>query len=115
MMALPPADHTKLVKVLGLLGSDHDGERASAAHKASEIIRKHRLTWADVLAPAAVEPSGGPVGHAVRALWIIENVPGLSERDRGFLSTIMARRVISAKQAKWLCDIEERVGASSHA
>lgn len=38
-----------LVKVLGMLGSDQVGERASAALKATEIMRTEGLTWWDVL------------------------------------------------------------------
>jgi hypothetical protein len=39
----------KLVKVLGMLGSDHAGERDNAARKATQILKEARLTWYDVL------------------------------------------------------------------
>jgi hypothetical protein len=39
----------KLVKVLGMLGSDHAGERDNAACKATQILKEARLTWYDVL------------------------------------------------------------------
>jgi hypothetical protein len=39
----------KLVKVLGMLGSDHDGERANAARMAAQILKDAGLTWYDVL------------------------------------------------------------------
>ena len=39
----------KLVKVLGLLGSDHAGERDNAARQATRILNEARLTWYDVL------------------------------------------------------------------
>jgi hypothetical protein len=48
---------TRFIGILGRLGSDHDGERASAAAMATRELRAAGLTWADVLqlpeAPAA--------------------------------------------------------------
>jgi hypothetical protein len=40
---------TKLVKVLGMLGSDHAGERDNAARLATQILKEAGLTWYDVL------------------------------------------------------------------
>ena len=40
---------TKLIKVLGMLGSDHAGERDNAAQAATKILRDAGLTWYDVL------------------------------------------------------------------
>lgn len=39
----------KLIKVLGMLGSDFDGERANAAKMATQILKDAGLTWYDVL------------------------------------------------------------------
>jgi hypothetical protein len=41
----------KLSKILGMLGSAHDGERASAALKACELLREAGMTWDEVVAP----------------------------------------------------------------
>lgn len=46
---------TKLVKVLGMLGSAHAGERDNAARAATQILREAGLTWYDVL-DVAEEP-----------------------------------------------------------
>jgi len=46
----------KLVKVLGMLGSDHAGERAEAARRATIILKKAGLTWYDVLGVAKELP-----------------------------------------------------------
>ena len=40
---------TKLVKVLGMLGSAHGGERDNAARMAAQIVKDAGLTWYDVL------------------------------------------------------------------
>jgi hypothetical protein len=38
-----------LAKLLGMLGSNHAGERAAAGLKAHEFIRRLGLTWLEVL------------------------------------------------------------------
>lgn len=47
-------DLTRLVRILGMLGSDHDGERAAAALAADRLVRGSGWTWWDLLAPARV-------------------------------------------------------------
>lgn len=47
--AIQKRDVERLERILGLLGSDHDGERASAALAASALIGKHKLSWRDVI------------------------------------------------------------------
>lgn len=39
----------RLIKVLGMLGSDHAGERDNAAVQATKILKEAGLTWYDVL------------------------------------------------------------------
>lgn len=47
----------RLAKILGLLGSDYEGERATAAHMADRMVRAAGLTWFDVVAGRfAVDP-----------------------------------------------------------
>ena len=48
-------DRERLIKLLGLLGSDHNGEIASAGRMADALIREAGVTWADVIAPARVQ------------------------------------------------------------
>lgn len=42
-------DRTRLVRVLGMLGSAHAGERANAAEIAVSIVREAGLTWDDMI------------------------------------------------------------------
>jgi hypothetical protein len=37
-------------KLIGKLGSDQDGERASAANLCTRLLLRHKLTWVDVVA-----------------------------------------------------------------
>ena len=48
----------RLAKLCGMLGSDHDGERASAAHLATKLLKSHDLTWHDVISKAFLVPYG---------------------------------------------------------
>jgi hypothetical protein len=38
-----------LIKLCGMLGSEHQGERAVAALKASSFLRERALTWSEVI------------------------------------------------------------------
>ena len=51
--ALPPERRVRLTKLLGLLGSDHVGERANAGAMADKLIREAGLTWESLLNGAA--------------------------------------------------------------
>lgn len=48
-MELSEQDRQRLVGILGMLGSEHDGERANAARKAEQLRRKSGATWDELL------------------------------------------------------------------
>ncbi|MFC0408238.1 hypothetical protein [Roseomonas elaeocarpi] len=52
------SDLAKLVRVLGLLGSEHDGERAAAAMAAHRLIKRSGLSWQQLLGPAQAASRG---------------------------------------------------------
>lgn len=56
-------DLVRLDRILALMSSDHAGERASAAKAATELIRKHNLSWWEVLEGRAL---GAKAAEAVR-------------------------------------------------
>jgi hypothetical protein len=58
VIQLSPVERTKLAKMLGMLGSDHAGEREAAAHAATSFLKARGLCWEDVLSP----PSSGDQG-----------------------------------------------------
>jgi hypothetical protein len=47
-----PLDRDRLAKLLGLLGSDHDGEVTAAARQAEHLRRAAKLTWSEILSTA---------------------------------------------------------------
>jgi hypothetical protein len=53
---LADADRDRLTKLLGLLGSDFDGEVAAAGRLANKLVRNAGLGWSDVIAPARPPP-----------------------------------------------------------
>jgi hypothetical protein len=57
--ARPDTLPDRLTKLCGMLGSGHDSERASAALKADQLLRRHGLRWPDVIrAPSSPSPTG---------------------------------------------------------
>jgi hypothetical protein len=49
MPTLDRASAERLIKLLGLLASPFEGERAAAGLKATELLRARKLTWGDVI------------------------------------------------------------------
>ncbi|MBV9825734.1 MAG: hypothetical protein JO001_08675 [Alphaproteobacteria bacterium] len=52
-------DRAKLTKLLGMLGSAHDGEVAAAGRAANRLVRNSGLTWHDI-----VDTGQAVLGHA---------------------------------------------------
>jgi len=46
-------DHRRLARLLGMLGSSHDGVVLNAARLADRHLREHDMTWPQVLADCA--------------------------------------------------------------
>jgi hypothetical protein len=61
------ADLIRLVHILGMLGSDHAGERASAALAAHRLVTAANSNWWELLSPAKMPP-GAPRGG--RRYWV---------------------------------------------
>jgi len=61
---LPDIERTRLIKILGLLSSEHPGEVANAGKLADNLLREHNLRWNDVIAPKP--PTENPFREARR-------------------------------------------------
>jgi hypothetical protein len=46
----------RLRKICGMLGPEHEGERAAAVTRANELLAKHKLTWAEIIAGESAAP-----------------------------------------------------------
>jgi hypothetical protein len=119
MLALLDADETtRLVRLLGMLGSAHDGEVLNAARMADRFVRERGLTWSQLILPkpkaAADRPSmASPDGWRALARWILTNVGGeLNEKEAQFVSQMTTwRGMPSEKQQAWLKAIAEQFGS----
>jgi hypothetical protein len=115
MMPLTPADLNKLVGVLGMLGSEHAGERDNAARLADRLVRGKGLEWAQLLAPkpAAPTPPPAPASCSVEAdLRVCRAYPGLLNNwERGFLRGLKPGRTLSVKQLGILSEMACKVRA----
>lgn len=102
----------KLAKICGMLGSIHDGERASAALLATQIIDDLDLTWHEIIMsafaskkePRTIDFDDHPAGwHTGYCKWLIINkADQLKKWDMDFLTNLAgkyARSRLTKKQA----------------
>lgn len=54
---LAKEDVTRLIQLLGMMGSDHDGEVLNAARLAQRVLTDHKLQWGDVIGLNGSAPS----------------------------------------------------------
>ena len=109
--ALPDHPTDRLVRICGMLGSAHDGERAAAALLADRFVRDAGLTWEDVIRPAAPPASAEPAPRDLhdliaRCLARAEAFP-LWERD--FLCSLARFRRLSVRQRRVLARLAQRL------
>lgn len=118
---LHPQTADRLAKLLGLLGSDHDGEVANAGRAADRLLRQAGLTWFDIIARPPQQrrdevdqhahAHAGP-RHAHEAAWALQRPHLLTEWEKGFLGDLTRRHgPLSAKQRTCLDRILARLGA----
>jgi hypothetical protein len=120
----PPALASKLVKVLGMLGSDHDGEVAAAGRRAHSMLQVEGLTWNEVINPATprLEQPYRPQ-RRWRQPWSPSDAAALCLQwpkvldgwETRFCRSIAGQRRISAKQAAVLAGIIGKVEAFARA
>lgn len=102
MAMITQTDATRLAKICGMLGSNHDGERAAAALKADSMVRDLGLTWQDVIAPTAVTRPAPPPKRRID--WLdaqphnLLPLPIWTDWESEFLESVQYRSRISPKQ-----------------
>ena len=105
-------DPQRLVKLLGMCGSAHAGERSVAALKADQLVRDCGLTWHDVVyAPAGAKKAAGRVWdwHKKRN-FCLQHAALLREREQEFLVSLGRwRGDLTQKQHDWLSAIFTRL------
>lgn len=118
----PPALTAKLVKILGMLGSDHDGEVAAAGRRADALLKGAGLTWDQLLTPTRPEPLHGPPRRwrrpaspseaaALALMW----PEILTTWEAEFCRSIVGRRRASPRQTEVLARITRKVESFARA
>ena len=116
MMAAPlnPADIERLGKFLGMLGSDHEGERANAAMMADRLVRDRGTTWPALLEPLLASCGTPPsyLPHRRDALMCLDRSGLWTDKEFDFLLNISRKRKSpTPAQAIWLADLVDRARA----
>jgi hypothetical protein len=117
----PVVPRERLARVLGMLGSEHDGEALAAARAAEMIRRQMGATWSELLTepPPPSKPHRPTYRASPARTWrdtCAELVKHKGCRNRwevGFVSRLPDSRVLSAKQRRILDEIALRVLGSS--
>ena len=108
-----PLDPDRLVKLLGMLGSDHDGERAAFGLKADQLLRSHGLTWADVIRiPTAIADNDDDPEAPWRRMRAecLRRAALLTPKERVFLINIDDwNGPLTERQQSWLQSIHRRL------
>jgi hypothetical protein len=101
-------DRERLARVLGMLGSAHDGEIAAAGRMAHAMIRGARITWAEVLNPAL--PIREPLSRTERLELCLGYEDMLTDWEAQFVAGIRRqRRPWSPKQAGVIAKIAGKI------
>lgn len=108
-------DRDRLAKLLGMLGSDHDGEVAAAGRAVSRMLREcGNLTWHEVLGvPYGELTITEELGDADAILRALDDYRYLTEWESGFVRSIRDfvadRGRLTEKQRDVLDRILERI------
>ena len=68
MPSITPEQLARLIKILGMLGSEHEGERINDGAQAEKLRKETGLTWEELL-KNATNGSATPNGHDTQNDW----------------------------------------------
>src|SRR5262245_17232619 len=98
-MTAQPLDRDRLVKLCGMFGSDHPGERANAA-AADKLIRSAGMRWPDIILPRLPAPPARSVSTVADAIrFVLQHADALTDWEYDFVRSVSAQNNrLSAKQ-----------------
>ncbi|HTP82738.1 MAG TPA: hypothetical protein VMQ11_07335 [Alphaproteobacteria bacterium] len=106
-------DRVRLVKVLGMLGSRHDGEVLAAARLAQYMLGQAKMSWADLLdVKPGAEPEPLPQEEDVQAAAAEAAAKSRKYTDPDYpqmLKVVLRSRALNATSRKRLEAIEEQL------
>jgi hypothetical protein len=121
---LDPQTCERIVKLLGMAGSKHDGEVVNAARAADRLLRARGLCWDDVICVPCLEPGPPPDPDPAHFDFDFDDLDWtdavglclarrheLRPRDRHFVESLNEWcGTPTSRQLAWLKDIFERLG-----
>jgi hypothetical protein len=110
-MSAAAIDRERLTKLLGMMGSQHDGEALAAARQAERLRAEAGLTWAEIVIPRLPAPpqrqSVGTVADAIA--FLLARRSALTQWEVGFVESVWgARYSLSSKQIEVLHRLVEK-------
>jgi hypothetical protein len=106
-------DRVRLVKVLGMLGSQHDGEVLAAARLAQYMLGQAKMSWADLLnVKPGEEPEPLPQEESVQAAAAEAAAKSGKYTDPDYpqmVRAVLRSRALNATSRKRLEGIEEQI------
>jgi hypothetical protein len=98
----------RLAKICGMFGSDHEGERASAAALADKFLRDLGLTWRDIISRQRnSDLELLSIDEKIRVA--LANLDALSMWERGFIYTVHGKCCLSREQLELLNRLVDKV------
>jgi hypothetical protein len=113
---LAAPDRERLARLLGMLGSDHQGERDNAARAAHRLVQLRGITWFDVVVthpPPDTYPEADPISGDWRrtAAACSQHPLLLNQWEADFLVGLLRFLRLSFKQRSILVKIVVRLRA----
>ena len=105
-------DRDRLAKLLGMLGSAHDGEVVAAARRADAMVRASGLTWRAIVVANDAQPQLDPAGFGVanEIRFCLLHRHQLTEWEKTFLGSIREKGTpLSARQRNCLARIVDKL------
>ena len=89
-MTAATLDRERLSKLLGMLGSSHDGEVVAAARQAERLRAEAGLTWGEIVVPRLPPPPQRPNVRTVAAAaaFVLDHADALTPWERDFARSI---------------------------
>jgi hypothetical protein len=114
-MSADTLDRERLVKLCGMFGSAHIGERANAAAAADRLVRRAGLRWSEIIVIAL--PTIGRAGAIADQIDFVVGCPdALNEWERSFaFSLARRRRPLTEKQLAILQELVTKCRSAARA
>lgn len=114
MTPLPPASIGRLVKLLGMTSSTHDGEALVAIRKANALLKQQGCTWDEMfVTPLPADSSPAQPHHVEAETLLATRRDILTDFEAEFLRGVLAFETLSPKQETILRGIRNKARATA--